>query len=118
MMQLLLRKQIFRASHVVTNIKLDPTEEFTQVFVNTFDDDLRDYLGDYLDKLKKLKGNHVETWNLLNTLKKNRLYLQNFIEHFESLNIETLEKKSFDWKCEIGTTLFFKIYGESNFIRL
>ncbi|KAK4884275.1 hypothetical protein RN001_000546 [Aquatica leii] len=112
--ELLQRQQIFKASHILSNISLDPIEEFTIIFLETYNSDLRDYLANHLLKSERLSSAHKETWHLLRTIIENHEYLLDFdCDCLNDLNMKYFEDKSFQWKCEIGTQLFFKCYDDN-----
>ncbi|XP_025830251.1 uncharacterized protein LOC112904435 [Agrilus planipennis] len=106
--ELLNRKQIFRASHILNNMKLDPVLEMTQIFVETDKKDLRNYIGDHLCKISKMPENFIVTWNLLKAIENKSNILsrdENYTATFSEIN-----KKDHKWKCKVGTKLFFSTF--------
>lgn len=87
---------------------LDVSEEITKIFTQTSNKDLRDFLGNHLMSIAKVHENILHSWNLLNNILSTSSYSK---EELHSLNINYIMKKSDDWKCKIGSELFFKTYG-------
>ncbi|KAF5270792.1 hypothetical protein FQR65_LT05411 [Abscondita terminalis] len=110
-LELLEKRQIFKASHILTNIILDPIEEFRKIFLETYNANLRDYLGDYLLKHEKLSEEEKQSCNLLKIINQKHELLLNFNKDcLKDLNIKCIEDKDFSWKCDIGTQLFFSSF--------
>ncbi|KAK5649024.1 hypothetical protein RI129_003916 [Pyrocoelia pectoralis] len=110
--ELLTRKQIFKASHLFSNINLDPIEEFMKIFFETCNVVLRDYLGNHLLKLEKLSSADIEAWKLLQIIIDKRELLDLTYKTSE-LNMNYFNAQTIDWKCKIGTQLFFKSFDSN-----
>lgn len=112
--ELLSRKQVFKASHILTNIKLDAPAELAKLFSSTQDIDLRDYLGNHLVKIGKLEEAYQAAWRLLVVIEENRVHLN----VYDKLTVQEIYDKDWNWKCEIGTHLYFLTYGKCFFLLL
>lgn len=109
--ELLSRKQIFKASHVLNNIKLDASEEFVKIFLETDDKELRNYLGTHLEKNEKLEEHNRLAWNLMSSIAQNLDSLENFLCDLKELTVQAVCEMDWDWQCDVGTFIFFKSYG-------
>ncbi|KAB0803687.1 hypothetical protein PPYR_00657 [Photinus pyralis] len=112
-LELLKRQQIFKASHLFTNINLDPIEEFTKIFLETCNPTLRDYLGNHLSKSERLSSTDMDTWKLLQIVMDKQEFLLDFPYNVSELNINYFNGQAYDWKCKIGTQLFFKSFDDN-----
>lgn len=106
--ELLSRKQIFKASHILNNIKLDAPAELSKLFTSTQDVDLRDYLGNHLSKIGKTDAPYQAAWRLLVVIEENRVHLN----VYDKLTVQEIYDREWSWKCEIGTHLYFLTYGK------
>ncbi|XP_017775225.1 PREDICTED: spatacsin [Nicrophorus vespilloides] len=107
-MELLQNKQVFRVSHILKNINLDPMQEISKIFQETVDSDLRDYLGKHLENAGKLDETLKESWQLLLIIEENFSTLFKLKQETETINILLINNKSLDWKHEIVAELFLK----------
>ncbi|CAH0552154.1 unnamed protein product [Brassicogethes aeneus] len=104
--ELLTRKQIFKACHILNNIKLDPNGELEKIFYSTNNKDLRDYIGNHLVKNEKLGDDLVSLWHLLELILKNNILISKFKLPEESL--KCLDGQEESWKNEIAAKLFLR----------
>lgn len=107
-----MRKQIFRATHILNNIGLDPFIELTKVFCKTEERGLREYIGQHLLKHEKLESSLKDCWILLNNLESNEILLTSFRNDNHSINIKTILTLDSHLRSKIAATLFFINYGE------
>lgn len=115
--ELLQRKQIFRASHILSNIQLDPFVELTKVFCETENKELREYIGTHLIKNKQLEDRINNYWTLLALIENNEETFSTLIGKYNRcLNIQMFQNMSCDEVSEIATCVFFTTYGMCNFI--
>lgn len=108
--ELLNRKQIFRALHVLRNIKKDPVEELSKVLFSTTNSGLRDYIGEYLKKDNKIEEKTLHLAHFLDLILRNTLLTSRFKLPEES--IECLDKQATQWKAEVAAKLFLRTYGK------
>ncbi|XP_044265423.1 spatacsin-like isoform X2 [Tribolium madens] len=104
--ELLDRKQIFRASHVLTNIGIDPGAEFSKIFYTTSNKNMREYIGNHLMKIEKLDETLQQLWTFLNLILENAITISKYKLPTESL--ECLDKHSEGFKAEVATVLLMK----------
>lgn len=112
MSELLDRKQIFRVSHVLKNIKLDPDKELLRVFLTTTKKDLREYIGNHLKKLNELTEDVQQLWCFLNLILDNNVLVSKYKLSEDS--IDCLNKQSVEWKQEIAVKLFLRTHSKSH----
>lgn len=110
--ELLARKQIHRASHILNNINLDAFQELTRIFCETEDRNMRDYIGDHLLKNGKLDDPLKNSWVLLNGILADENLFLSFTEKNCSLNINRILKLDCDFKSKIAVSLYFKSFGK------
>lgn len=108
--ELLNRKQIFRALHVLKNIKKEPEEELSRVFFVTTNSELREYIGEYLKKQNKLEEKYSNLAHFLDLILKNTLLTSRFKLPEES--ISCLDKQNNQWKAEVAAKLFLRTHGK------
>ncbi|EFA05905.1 spatacsin [Tribolium castaneum] len=101
--ELLDRKQIFRASHVLSNIGIDPGVEFSKIFYTTSSKSMREYIGNHLVKIDKLEENLQQLWTFLNLILENAISISKYKLSTESL--ECLDKHGEGFKAEVATVL-------------
>jgi hypothetical protein len=108
--ELLVSKQIFKASHVLNNINVDSKKEFSKIFYASVDGDLREYIGKHLQKGDGLERNLQELWCFLNLILEN----ENLIPecNLPLKSIECLDKQNDNYKSEIATILFLRTDGK------
>ncbi|XP_066592873.1 spatacsin isoform X2 [Prorops nasuta] len=63
--ELLRKRQIFRVSHVLNNMKKDPAEYILNISIKCTDSAMRDYLCTYLKGISYLPAEHVEAWEII-----------------------------------------------------
>lgn len=107
--ELLNRKQIFRALHVLKNTRKDPEEELSNVFCTTINSELREYIGEHLKKQNKLDERLLYLEHFLNLIVKNTLLTSRFKLPEES--IDCLDKQDAHWKAQVAAKLFLRTYG-------
>lgn len=110
--ELLERKQVHRASHILNNINLDATKELTNVFCETENKELREYIGDHLLKSRKLDPLLKNSWVLLNGIQADENLFLSLAEKQYSANINGILNLDCDLKSNIAVVLFFKTYGK------
>ncbi|XP_036147229.1 spatacsin isoform X2 [Monomorium pharaonis] len=76
--ELLNKKQIFRASHILKNMGKDPIEYIFAVSIKSKDPLLRNYLCEYMINVAGFKTEHVAAWNIIKSIK----------QHEEKCNIQ------------------------------
>ncbi|CAH2009110.1 unnamed protein product [Acanthoscelides obtectus] len=106
--ELLDRKQIFRISHILNNIGIDPNTELQNVFYTTADSELREYIGNHLKNLKKLDERLSNLWHFLDLVLKNNALVSK--QKLSKDSIECLENQDSEWKSEIAAKLFLRTY--------
>ncbi|CAG9858094.1 unnamed protein product [Phyllotreta striolata] len=106
--ELLDRKQIFRVSHILSNIGVDPQEELSKVFYTTTNVEVREYIGNHLKAQQKLDAGYGHLWHFLNVILKNNLLITNWKLPEDS--IECLNNQDSDWKCQIAAKLFLRTH--------
>ncbi|XP_046964656.1 spatacsin isoform X3 [Vanessa cardui] len=132
--QLLMRKQIFKVLHILNKCNINPEEHLMTLAKSSAQIEYRDFIVEHLQKLTKdMNSSNISKWddfkrhwNLLRyleksfevdgTFKQNKVFgIGNdrvFVNETEikSLTIEKIEKYSPEWKCKIGTALFFDTF--------
>ncbi|CAH1169832.1 unnamed protein product [Phaedon cochleariae] len=104
--ELLDRKQIFKVSHVLKNIGVDPQEELSKVFFTTTNTEMREYIGNHLKSQNKLDDNLLQLWQFLDLMLKNNLLVSKY--RLSEDSIECLHKQNPQWKAEISAKLFLR----------
>lgn len=89
-------------------MELDVGEEIMKIFKITINKDLRDYLGNHLISIGKMDNDTSHCWHLLTNITNNNVFIN---EEHQNINLNYVMEKSDDWKCEIGSELFFITYG-------
>lgn len=110
--ELLDRKQIHRASHILNNINLDATKELTNIFCETENKELREYIGDHLLKSRKLDPLLKNCWVLLNGIESDEDLFLSLAERQRSLSVSEIVNFDCDLKGNVAVALYFKNYGE------
>lgn len=108
--ELLVRKQIFRVSHVLQNIGIDPNEELLKVFYSTTNKELREYIGNHLKNQNKLDDKMQLLWHFLALIVDNNVLISKY--KFSNESIENLDNQNAEWKAEVASKLFLRTYGE------
>ncbi|XP_071562080.1 spatacsin isoform X1 [Temnothorax nylanderi] len=67
--ELLSKKQVYRASHILKNMGKDPVEHIFAVSIKSKDPVLRDYLCEYMINVDGFKTEHVTAWNITKSIK-------------------------------------------------
>lgn len=133
-MQLLNGKQYFKASHVLTKIKMDPNVHMLNIAYETSDGELRTYILEQLDKTVNIDFKSTSEWEnfmnhfyLLQSIQKsfeisgvtkqnkvfgteNNMIIINLSE-IKKLSIEKLIAHSEEWKSKIASHLFLSNLG-------
>lgn len=110
--ELLSRKQIHRATHILNNIDLDAFKELVKVFCETEDRDLREYVGDHLLKNEKMDVQLKDSWILLKGIESDEQFVNLFNEKECGLNINNILNLNCDFKSNIAVAVFFTSYGK------
>lgn len=110
--ELLERQQIHRASHILNNINLDAIRELTNIFCETEDKELREYIGNHLLKSRKLNPLVKNCWVLFNGIESDENLFLFLAERHRSLNINGILNLDCDLKSNIAVELYFKNYGK------
>ncbi|KZC04326.1 PREDICTED: spatacsin [Dufourea novaeangliae] len=63
--ELLKKRQIYRASHILQNMKKNPVEYIFEVCTNSKDSTLRNYLSEYLISVAHFEAEHIDSLNIL-----------------------------------------------------
>ncbi|XP_057655737.1 spatacsin [Diorhabda carinulata] len=105
---LLNRKQIFRVSHILSNIGINPQEELSKIFCNTVNRELREYIGNHLKNQSKLDDNLLHLWHFLEIILNNSLVMSKW--KLEKNSIECLKNQESSWKSKIAVKLFLRSY--------
>nr|CAI5834396.1 unnamed protein product [Callosobruchus analis] len=106
--ELLDRKQIFRISHILNNIGIDPATKLQNVFYTTSDSELREYIGNHLKNSKNLDERLSNLWHFLELILQNNVLVSK--QKLSKENIECLEKQDDEWKSEIAAKLFLRTH--------
>ncbi|XP_072396296.1 spatacsin [Diabrotica undecimpunctata] len=109
--ELLDRKQIFRVSHILTNIGVDPQEELSKVFCSTTNIELREYIGNHLKSHNKLDENLQQLWHFLDVILKNNVLISKW--KLTESSIDCLNKQEHEWKSQIASKLFLRTHDIS-----
>ncbi|XP_060523228.1 spatacsin [Cylas formicarius] len=104
--ELLERKQIFRVSHILKNIDVNPVPELVKVFRNTNKKDLRDYIGGYLQKSGHLTEDMKNLWHFLDVILKNSIFTVR--SRLREDSIHCLDEKTHIWKNEMACKLILR----------
>ncbi|XP_018364335.1 PREDICTED: spatacsin isoform X1 [Trachymyrmex cornetzi] len=67
--ELLNKKQVHRASHVLKNMEKDPMEHIFVISIKSKDSFLRDYLCEYMININGFKNEHIAAWNIIKSIK-------------------------------------------------
>lgn len=108
--ELLSRKQIFRASHILKNIGLNPEAELEKIFYSTSNKELRDYIGQHLEKNEKLSDKNSSLWHLLELILKNNILISKY--KLEDTSLKYLDNRDDNCKHEIAAKLFIRTHGK------
>ncbi|GJQ78510.1 hypothetical protein Trydic_g11624 [Trypoxylus dichotomus] len=109
-LDLLLRKQIYRAMHIFGNMGADPFKEMLTIFLDTSYKELRQILGNHLLKHEKLDESHINNWHLLSAIENQFDILMALNKKYISVNLKCIDQESDDWRSNIGTELFFRTF--------
>ncbi|CAL1689224.1 unnamed protein product [Lasius platythorax] len=66
--ELLNKKQVYRASHILKNMGKDPVEYIFAVSTKSKDSSLRNYLCEYMINVSGFKNEHVIAWNIIKSV--------------------------------------------------
>ncbi|XP_076375987.1 spatacsin isoform X2 [Megalopta genalis] len=112
-MELLQKRQIYRASHILKNMEKDPVEYIFKVCVNSKDSVIRNYLSEYLINISCFEDNHIDSWNIIKYLEQceEKQMIQNGVS--STLCIESMIKLPECIKEALCTELYFSINEHS-----
>ncbi|XP_053975278.1 spatacsin isoform X1 [Hylaeus volcanicus] len=107
--ELLMKHQIFRASHILKNMGKDPVEYIFEVCMNCKDSILRNYLSEYLISIARFENEHINSWNILKSIiqYEQKNMIQNGLS--SSLCIEDIITLPENVKQAVCTELYFSI---------
>ncbi|CAL7936629.1 unnamed protein product [Xylocopa violacea] len=111
--ELLKKRQIHRASHILNNMNKNPVENIFNICVKCNDPMLTDYLSEYLIGIARFESEHINSWNIMKSVTR---YEQKYkIEDglSSSLCIETITKLPEVIKRALCTELYFSIDEQS-----
>lgn len=108
------RKQIHRATHILNNLRLDAFRELTNIFCETEDKELREYIGDHLLKGGIMDSSLKNCWILLKGIESDENLSTSLTEQQCGLNINKILKLDCDSKSNVAVALFFTNYGKLN----
>lgn len=109
--ELLKSRQVFKASHILKNMGLDPSNEILKLFCNTPNKDLREYLGSHLISLDKIDKDVFNSWQLLKCIIKVP-DSQNCITDVPSNpTVMEIHNQTKEWKIKIACDLFVQLFG-------
>nr|XP_023027706.1 spatacsin [Leptinotarsa decemlineata] len=109
--ELLDRKQIFRVSHILKNIGVDPQEELSKVFYKTTNVELREYIGNHLVTQNGLEEHLKQLWKFLDLISRNNLLISKYKLPEDS--VECLHQQKSEWKSDIAAKLFLRTHDIS-----
>ncbi|KAL0117009.1 hypothetical protein PUN28_010108 [Cardiocondyla obscurior] len=66
--ELLNKKQVYRASHILKNMGKDPIEHIFAISIKSKDPPLRNYLCEYMINANGFKTEHVAAWNIIKSI--------------------------------------------------
>lgn len=114
-MELLQNKQIFRASHILKNINLDPFIEITNIMLNTPDVDNMNFLANHLEKNGQLNEEFKLNMRLFNIIMNDNDALTAFKQKTANeVTLKMLIDCDTEWKAKLVAKLFLKYYGKHN----
>ncbi|XP_076280997.1 spatacsin [Lasioglossum baleicum] len=107
--ELLQKRQIYRASHILQNMKKDPVEYIFEVCIHCKDLALRNYLAEYLISVARFEAEHIDSWNIIKYLEKfeEKHMIQDGVS--SNLCIENMIKLPEHIKRALCTELYFSI---------
>ncbi|KAF3424657.1 hypothetical protein E2986_01902 [Frieseomelitta varia] len=124
--ELLKKHQIYRASHILNNMKKNPVEYIFEVCINCKDFTLRNYLSEYLISVAHFEDEYINSWNIVKSIVE---YEQKYISNqsknkscnlfrieeglSSSLCIEDIMKLPEDIKRALCTELYFSTSQQS-----
>lgn len=110
--ELLDRRQIYKASHILSNIGVDPFTKLCECFAETLDKDLRKYLAEYLIKSNSFPDYLNVSWLLLKMIQDDTEISYRFVEKYGQLTVAKIIKMPSDLKNRVGIQLFFTNFGK------
>ncbi|XP_011147988.1 spatacsin [Harpegnathos saltator] len=66
--ELLNKRQVYRASHILKNIGKDPVEYIFASSIKSRDPLLRNYLCEYMMKVNGFENKHISAWNIIKSI--------------------------------------------------
>ncbi|XP_076236055.1 spatacsin isoform X2 [Calliopsis andreniformis] len=111
--ELLQKRQIYRASHILQNMKKNPIEYIFEVCIKTKDSLLRNFLSEYLINAAHFECQYLDSWNIIkNIIQFEQKYMiQDGLG--SSLCIENIIKLPDTIKQALCTELYFSITDQS-----
>lgn len=111
--ELLKKHQIYRASHILQNIKKNPVEYIFEVCVHSKDSTLRNYLSEYLISVAHFQSEHIDSWNITKNIVQfeQKYMVQDGLS--SSLCIEDVIRLPEAVKQALCTELYFSITEQS-----
>ncbi|XP_012135133.2 spatacsin isoform X4 [Megachile rotundata] len=107
--ELLKKRQIYRASHVLNNMKKDPIEYIFNICISCKDSMLRNYLAEYLISVEHFETEYINSWNIIKSITEfeQKYMIENGIS--TSLSIQDVIKLPEIVKQSLCTELYFSI---------
>lgn len=93
-------------------MRLDAFKELTNIFCETEDKDLREYIGDHLLKTGTIDSSLKNCWILLRGIESDDNLSISIGEKQCALNINQILKLDCDSKSNIAVALYFTNYGK------
>ncbi|XP_031835040.1 spatacsin isoform X2 [Nomia melanderi] len=114
--ELLNKHQIYRASHILKNMKRNPEEYILDVCINCKDSALRNYLSEYLINISHFKTEHLDSWNIIKCIIQfeQKYMIPDGLS--SSLCIENIIKLPENIKQALCTELYFSV-NEHNLLK-
>ncbi|XP_011684393.1 PREDICTED: spatacsin [Wasmannia auropunctata] len=107
--ELLNKKQVYRASHILNNMGKDPVEHIFAVSVKSKEPLLRDYLCEYMINVDGFKSEHVAAWNIIKSIKQHeeKCKIQNGLS--SCICIDDIMKLTPNIEQALRTELYFSL---------
>lgn len=111
-LDLLLRKQTYRVTHILQNMGIDSFAEMLTIFLETCCKELRQNVGNHLIKHEKLSESLINNWSLLSAIENQPDILMPLSEKWISLNLKCINEQTDEWRNAVGTEIFFKTFSK------
>ncbi|XP_063995284.1 spatacsin [Diachasmimorpha longicaudata] len=112
--ELLMKKQIHRASHILQKVGKDPIVYITDICIKSRDPELRDYLASHVLKHEGFSEDQIDAWELIKCIKKYetiQLSRDTLDGHsIEKISIEEMLNLPSHIKTPLLTELYFHTY--------